>query len=179
MSSPHPRRWVILVAVLVAAALSVGSAQAASVRISKGEAKSVLRTLHPDEFQASIRPIQNFDGRHYCALDWHVALMTFLDGGDASFTMTDAEASLGPISVTFALDGATIATERTKIKDYADPSRFGFVEAFYFQQGRIFSPEDLSVGAHTLGVSVIDPIGGDFVSSITFYIDPAGSGACL
>ncbi len=101
----------------------------------------------------AVRPFGPFDGHHYCVLDWHVALIAWIDGGDKSFTRQDAEASLGPIVNTFWIDGATVATTRTPIKWYLrDLSFIGITEAYWFQEGRVLSPSDLSVGTHTLRV---------------------------
>lgn len=148
------------------------------MRVTQSDAKAVLRSVgSAAEPEAAIRPFQ-FDGRHYCVLDWHVALLTFVEGGDASFTRKDAEASLNLNSATFVLNGTVLGTERTKIKRYPDPSRFGFVEAYYFQQGRILSPDDLAVGQHTLSASGTDSRG-PFEFTTSFFIDAAGTGACL
>ena len=42
------------------------------------------------------------------------------------------------------------------------------------------SPDDLSVGQHELTVRITDPVSGlDESDGITFFIDAAGTGACL
>jgi hypothetical protein len=52
--------------------------------------------------------------------------------------------------------------------------------AWYFQEGRIMSPDDLSVGQHELSARFIDPNTGlDESDGITFFVDAAGTGACL
>jgi hypothetical protein len=51
--------------------------------------------------------------------------------------------------------------------------------AYYFQQGQIMSPADLSVGSHQLEVTVVDAAGQQsFQDGITFVIDEPGTGAC-
>jgi hypothetical protein len=171
-------------------------------RINRGDAEAVLNAFgtggrvilrngqtaeaSPADFlgsHGSIRPFQGspWDGRHFCAEDWHVILVGFIDGGDASFGHQQAEASLGPVTIAFTLDGAALDTTRTPIKPFHDPPQaFGIERAWYFQEGKVMSPDDLSVGQHELSVSFTDPASGLAGSDgITFYIDAAGTGACL
>ena len=171
----------LLVGALVATVLVVAPAQAASVRVTKSEAKEVLRTFGASfDNPAVIRPHAGspWDGRHFCGEDWHTTLITWTEGGDASFTKKDAGVILDAISVSFTLDGSALASERTSIKSVPDPSRFGFVNAYYFNQGRVLSPDELAVGQHELSVRFIDS-SGTFDDGITFFIDAAGAGACL
>jgi hypothetical protein len=168
------------VAALCLIALLVAPAQAASVRVTKSEAKALLRTFGaPVENPAVIRPLAGspWDGRHFCAEDWHTVLVAVVEGGDASFTKTDAAVILDAISVAFTLDGSPLASERTRIKSVPDPSGFG-VNAYFFNQGRVLSPDKLSVGQHELSMRFIDS-SGTFDETITFFIDAAGTGACL
>ena len=46
------------------------------------------------------------------------------------------------------------------------------------QIGRILSPAELPVGAHTLDVTITDPLEGVLSTGITFHIDAIGTGAC-
>ena len=96
----------------------------------------------------SIRPFQGspWDGRHFCGEDRHVILVAFIDGGDASFDHQQARAVLDPVAISFTLDGAPLDTTRTPIKPFHDPQAFALEWAWYFQEGRIMSPDDLSVG---------------------------------
>jgi hypothetical protein len=60
--------------------------------------------------RASIRPFSGsiFDGRHYCAEDWHVILIAYGSddfGRNASFTKQIAESELNPLVINFTLDG--------------------------------------------------------------------------
>jgi hypothetical protein len=129
----------------------------------------------------SIRPFAGspWDGRHFCSEDWHVILVAWFDGGDASFDRQRAEEVIGPVTVSFTLDGAALETTRTPIKPFHNPPpQFGFVRAWYFQQGRIMAPDDLSVGEHQLTLRINDPVTGVGDDGITFFIDAAGSGAC-
>jgi hypothetical protein len=177
MGSQRRRLWLGLAAALIATGSLVGSAHAASGRVSEADAKAVLKSIDPSldpEVRVAIRPHSGsvYDGRHYCALDWHVALIAWLHAGDASFTKKDAAASLGNVSVTLVLNGTQIATQRTKVKQFAAGS-------YYFQEGTILSPDDLAVGQHALAVSVTDPRDGNYVDQITFFIDAPGTGACI
>ena len=57
---------------------------------------------------------------------------------------------------------------------------FGLQVAYYFQQGQIMSPADLSAGSHRLEVTIIDASGGQsFQDGITFFIAAPGTGVCV
>lgn len=137
------------------------------------------------DIKAAIRPFSNpnlpFNGRHYCAEDWHVILVAEIAGGDRSFTRQRAGEELDPVTVTFELDGAPLLeTERTAIKRFGDPEHFvqGWEEAYFFQEGRVMAPDQLAVGGHTLSFTAVGP-GWQDQDQITFFIDAAGEGACL
>lgn len=97
---------------------------------------------------------------------------------DASFDRQQAQAALDPVTISFTLDGAALATTRKPIKPFGDPQRFGLESAWYFQQGRVMAPDDLSVGHHELTARFTDPTGFE-EDGITFFIDAAGTGACV
>lgn len=129
--------------------------------------------------RATIRPFKpphGADGRAFCAEDWHVIVLAIIDGGDAPFTRQDAEASRNSLTVTFTLDGKPLSTTRTALKPSTDPESFGFEEAWWFQEGRVMSPDALSVGSHRLVVVQSDA---KRPMKIEFSIDAPGSGACL
>jgi hypothetical protein len=171
-------------------------------RITKGDAQAVLKAFGsggrvilrngqtveaaPADFlgtHGSIRPFPNsaWDGAHFCAEDWHVILIGQIEGGDASFTRQQAATLLDPITNSFTLDGVPLETTRTPISRFLNPQGFGLEEAYYFQEGRVMSPDDLSVGQHQLSVTCVDSTSGSqiFSGSITFFVDAAGTGACL
>jgi hypothetical protein len=137
-----------------------------------------------EDLQVSIRPYSGspWDGHHYCVEDWHVILVLWFEGGDETFKIQDAKALLDPISMQFELDGATLNTERTAVSRFQNEAllaEFGLVQGYVFQQGAIMSPEALAVGEHTLSWTVTSPNFEAFTMTTTFYIDPAGTGACL
>jgi hypothetical protein len=165
-------------------------------RVSQGDAEAVLQAaptgggairshgiVNPSapadiELRASIRPFSGtvFDGRHYCAEDWHVILLADFEGGDNSFTEQDARAIMDGITFDFFLDGTPLATNRLPIKRFLAPQQF-FETAYYFQQGVVLPPSGLTVGSHTVGVSVTDPRG-NITDQVTIHIDAPGTGAC-
>ena len=115
-----------------------------------------------------------------CAEDWHVILIADFEGGDASFQHDDAAHIMNGLEVSFTLDGAALPTTRTAIKRFLNPEQFGLQVAYYFQQGQIMSPADLSIGSHRLEVTMVDASGQQsFQDGITFVIDAPGTGACV
>jgi hypothetical protein len=110
-----------------------------------------------------------------------VILAAWFDGGDASFDHQQAEAAFNPVTISFTLDGAALATTRTPIKPFHDPQpAFGFERAWYFQGGMIMSPDDLGVGQHELSARFTNSTSGlDETDGITFFIDAARTCACL
>jgi hypothetical protein len=172
-----------------------------SRRITRGDVEAVLNAfggggravlLHsktaegaPADFfgsHGSIRPFARspWDGAHFCAADWHVILIADFEGGDASFKHADAERIMNGLEVSFTLDGTALPTTRTAIKRFLNPEQFGLEAAYYFQQGQIMSPADLSIGSHRLEVTMLDASGQQsFQDGITFVIDPPGTGACV
>ncbi len=165
----------------------------ASARITRGDVQAVLEAFvtggrvvlrHSTTAEAapadwygthgSIRPFSGspWDGAHFRASDWHVILIALIEGGDASFTHTDAAGIIDDLEIVFTLDGALLPTTRTAVKRFSTPEAFGLEEAYVVQQGRLMAPGDLAVGNHTLAVSVTGPTGG-FQDEITFTIDAA------
>ena len=171
-----------------------------SRRITRGDVEAVLQAFGgggravlfhsktaegaPADFfgsHGSIRPFAGspWDGAHFCAEDWHVILIGDIEGGDGSFQHGDAERIMNGLDVSFTLDGAALPTTRTAIKRFVNPEQLGLQVAYYFQQGQIMSPADLSIGSHQLDVTVVDASGQQsFQDGITFVIDPPGTGAC-
>ena len=126
----------------------------------------------------AIRPFAPWNGRHFCAEDWHVILVADIEGGDASFTRNDAEEIMSKIDVRFELDGVALDTTRTAIKRFLNPNQFGMAEAYFFQEGRVRSPDELTIGSHVLRLAMSDASGDTFVDTITFVVDPPGQGTC-
>lgn len=131
--------------------------------------------------RGSIRPFSGspWDGAAFCADDWHVILIADIEGGDRSFRRQDAERIMDGLTVSFTLDGNPLETTRTAIRRFLDPAGFELEEGYYFQQGRVMAPTDLSVGQHRLTVDISDSAGQqNFHDAITFTIDASGTGAC-
>jgi hypothetical protein len=148
------------------------------------------------------RPFCFFEGRHYCETDWHVLLIAYIDGpapdGCPNLTVGDVRKEMSTLQITFFLDGEDIDSERTPLKAAVGPDKGWGIE-----QGSLFAPGDLSVGPHTFSVvttgSTYDPADGctqlePFTDNlpfaiegvcdtappyVTFYIDAAGTGACI
>jgi hypothetical protein len=188
-------KMLICATVLTAAFTAIGAtATAGTTRLSQGDAEAVLHAsgnggwavrLHSKHenppaavaSDAGIRPFPGWD-THYCVLDWHVLLVSYVDGGDRSYSQKDAEAILSPLELTFTLDGEPLATTRTPIKRYLNGSRFDWDKAYYIQQGRVVAPGELTVGEHVFHLTTVEPGYGTYEDEITLSIDAQGTGAC-
>jgi hypothetical protein len=162
----------------------LNAAESGGARVLQHAGRIVASPADSNDPQVGIRPYSGtlYDGRHYCVEDWHVILVAWFEGGDQSFTIMDARALMDDISITFSLDGAALATDRTTTKRFLDEfllAEFGWDRGYFFQQGAVMAPTDLAVGRHTLSYTLSSPLYGTFTDQITFYIDPAGEGACL
>jgi hypothetical protein len=175
------RHVLLLLVTASTLAFAAGTAQAATVRVSQGEAQRLFQTLDSASLNspALIRPFFE-NGRHYCSLDWHVIALALVDGGDASYTRQDFEAFRSTMSIVSILDGRLLATDQTATKRLERDltSTFGFTNAYYFQQGVVLAPEELAVGSHTVTMELTSPSGTEIFTS-EFFIDAAGTGTCL
>jgi len=135
----------------------------------------------PDSI-ARIGPNPPWEGRHFCSGDWHVISLNFFDGnleGEAR-TGREIRAFLAQSDLIFTLDGAPLGTTRTPVKRFLGTEFFDLVEAYWFAEGRVMAPADLSVGQHSLQADVLFP-GGEYEIGpvITFFMDAPGEGTCL
>jgi len=187
------------VSMLVHALLVASAVAARRKRATRGEAQALLNAFGnggwavinhsrvararrgPANTQIQIRPFDFFDGRHYCALDWHTIVIAAIEGGDRPFTRSQAAASIADARIQFTLDGTPLAgVSQGPVKRFLNPQLFGLEVAFYSQWGRIMAPSDLAVGQHTLSVLWTSASGGqtEFQNTINFFIDAEGTGAC-
>lgn len=127
-----------------------------------------------------INAFRAWEGRHYCSLDWHVIAINLSDGNLAGESRTRQEiaASLSAVEVVFFLDSVPLDAARTPVRPNLAPPNV-LSDALSFTAGQLIAPEDISVGAHTLGIVIRDPGGVIDTSQITFVVDPEGTGACF
>jgi hypothetical protein len=196
--------WLRGLAIAGALSLSIsaGTASASPARTTVGDAQAVFEAFgnagwailqHSPRYvdaapagglsdgTVAIRPITGvgFDDKHYCSLDWHVIAVSYLDGGDHSYTMQDFVAVAAETSIDLVLDGGSMTTVRTASKPFLrDLSGSGLTTAYYFQEGAVVAPEALLVGAHSLEMHLVDPWG-SYDDGITFFVDAPNTGACL
>ena len=189
-------RGLIFSTGLVALTLATG-AQSNAPGVTRGDAEAVFNAfggggwsvrLHsktlegaPSDFwldsRTRIVPFL-YNDLHYCALDWHVITLALIDGSfpGESFSNQEIFARLAQFHTVFTLDGSTLVTQRKSPKPWLDTSK----RLYYVNEGRIMSPEDLTVGQHTLQSTLFDvELGPVDTITITFVIDPPGSGTCL
>jgi hypothetical protein len=134
----------------------------------------------PFAAQVQIRPFDIFDRRHYCGLDWHTVVFADIEGGDPSFTRADAEAVISQLRVELDVDGVSLSLTQTPVAAFLNPEMFQLEAAYYSQWGALMAPDDLATGEHTLRGRLTDTAGALlFDNTITFVVDPAGSGACV
>jgi hypothetical protein len=201
MPGAATRQRAFLALVVTASALVVGAnASATTSRVTRGDAQAVFQAantggaairLHSGQIVGPARGAAEdgvrinafapWDGRHYCSLDWHVISINLNDGNfpGESRSRQEIAAALDTVHVAFALDGVDLELERTAVKRSVDAAALGLVEGFYFASGRVLAPEELTVGQHTLRIVVTDPSGLVADSQITFFVDAAGTGACI
>ncbi len=166
----------------------------AGPRATKGDAEAVLEAFggggwailrHSKVFEGApsqglpdsrvaIRPFTDWNGRHFCELDWHVILIADIEPVDETFTARDARAAIENLTVEFTLDGAPLPVTRTATKRFLNPEHFQVEEAFYAQWGRIMPPTELGSGQHVLSAV----FGDQTLPEIVFFVDPAGTGTC-
>jgi hypothetical protein len=99
---------------------------------------------------SAIKPFDPWDGRRFDAADWHVIIVAAVEGGDAGFTLPDAEKIMDTIEVSFAVDGARLETARTAAKRFPRPEIFALEQVYYFQEGRLIPPFGLRAGEREL-----------------------------
>ena len=199
----QPTHISVAVAMGSVLALAVGptSLEAAGPRVTRGEAQAVFEafsgggwaiSLHyetmegaPSDFlpDAIVRISvgSGFNGLHYCALDWHVIHVALNEGNLAGETRTNSELmeALANRNVELKLDGTILATTRTAARRSLIPNR-GFTEAFFVNIGRVMAPEDIAVGQHTLvGTGFRPGLPPQTIGTTNFFIDAAGTGACV
>jgi hypothetical protein len=191
---------LIVLLLSLVAFVPLSQASAASGRVTKGDVEAILHAVtsgggilfheHPvpgfeDYPHAAITPLSFHSGTHYCVDDWHVVRIAISQGVDnvVFFTKEQAIADLKATTVTLTLDGVTLSTIRTPIIMLNSgfwKQRFDLPGPFFaFQTGSILSPAALSVGDHTAGLVVTDPVFGPPTDSSTFIVDPPGTGVCL
>lgn len=107
-------------------------------------------------------------GGHYCADDWHLV----------SSLLVDSKANLEKYEPQQTIDGVTLQTTRTAIKlvDPAYSQQHYGGQYYYIQIGVVLSPQQISVGTHSLRQFVA---ASNFDRQIPFTIDASGTGVCL
>jgi hypothetical protein len=197
------RKATPISALLLALALLVAAgAQANAPRVTQGDAQAVFEAFGnggwgvvlnggnveegaPSDFlqdsMARISPAAQWNGRHFCSLDWHVISVAANEGNPLGGSRTNEELreTLSQIVFLITLDGAPLDIETTAIKRTTNPERIGAVEAFYVTAGRVMAPEDLAVGQHSVQFTGVRPGRPPMVMpAITFFIDAPGVGTC-
>lgn len=194
--SMFPARVALIGCVLAIASV----AHAAEPRITRGDAEAVFQafsaggwaiSLHSETMEGAPADFlpdavvrigfdPGFNGRHYCALDWHVIHAALNEGNVAGETRTNSQLidALASRQVELRLDGVALETERTSARRSLIPNR-GFTEAFFVNIGRVMAPEELPAGSHTLVAIGSRPgIPPRIIGSITFHVDAQGTGVC-
>lgn len=192
----------LVVAAALVTAITVGAVDAAanSPRVTRGDAEALFNAgtngglaikTHAGVIAGApaspgrILPGANFEGAHICASDWQVIAINLVltDATDGVYTVAQAAAVFSTISVSYELDGAPLAIETSAVTPWlGDPTTLDPNATIAFSQhfGTILAPSDLSVGAHTERVRVYENgVLSDDLGDVTFFVDAAGTGACL
>jgi len=196
---PHKRTQLAVATVLVVLSALVGAAVAANEPFTKGDATALFNgnggpsvLLHNPSSEVGafepgkrIGPGQNFQGFHVCATDWHVMFvqLAMVDSLDNVHTIGEARTAFQRLNVTYELDGAPLAVRVTPVQPVLDDVTLldpNATVGFRQRTGAILSPDALSVGPHTERVRVFENGVLLFdLGLVTFYVDAAGTGACL
>ena len=116
----------------------------AGLRATKGDAEAVLQAFGsggwailrhskvangaPSQGTAdshvAIRPFSDWNGRHFCELDWHVILIADIEPVDDTSSRRDAQAAIEHLIVSMTLDGAPLPLTRTAVKRFLNPHRY-------------------------------------------------------
>jgi hypothetical protein len=139
----------------------------------------------PSDRSIRVGPGQAFNGQHVCSEDWHLLsiFLVVIDGSGGGATLAEARGVFAAIEVTYQLDDAPLAVENTPVRPWlGDPATLdpSATVAFGRNTGAIFAPDDLAVGAHTERVRLFDHgVLTDDLGDVTFFVDAAGTGACV
>jgi hypothetical protein len=194
-------KWSVLGAAFVSAlALGVVNAAGDSPPVTRGDAEALFNAGTTGGFavklnagviagapasRGRILPGANFQGVHICASDWHVMAINLVvtDATDGVQTVNEARAVFSTIAVSYQLDGSPLAIETSAVAPWlGDPTSLDPNATVAFSQhfGTILAPADLSVGAHTERVRIYqNGVLVDDLGDVTFFVDAAGTGACL
>jgi hypothetical protein len=179
-----PRRAAgaaILTGAAVALALGAALAYANSANRTHGDARAVFQAgptgglasyVHsanhhgapaggvPSGSPEDIRIYPVLEDAEYCTSGWHLIGLVY--GDDPAFFGGKRALSdyLADVDIEFALDGRPLETERTAVKRFADPQRFGLEDAFVFHAAAFLPPGSLPPGSHTVVTTIDDPIYG-------------------
>ena len=184
----------LLVSAAVMVTLGASVAQASSPDRTRGAAEAVLQAgltgggeifvRHADAHgvpagfsvtgdQNDIRVYPFAENASYCASGWHVINYYF---GDALEFWDSKQAMfewLASVDIVYELDASQIATRRTAIKPMPTSSQiFGFDNAYWFGVGALLPPGTLTEGTHGLTTTIIDPVFGNLVETVSFRILP-------
>ena len=198
-------KWslALVAGVLALVTLFAASAQANSPRVTRGDAQAIFQAWNnggwagllnggtveegaPGDFLpdsiARIAPAAQWNGRHFCSLDWHVIAVAVNEGNAVgeSRTNTEIRETLSQVVIFFTLDGLPLDTTTTPVKRMNNPELRGLVEAFSVQAGRVMAPDDLAIGQHSLRALGTRPGRPPTpMGPITFFIDAPDEGTCL
>jgi hypothetical protein len=197
--TPHTRLRLAGATVVVLISGLAGAALAANQPFTKGDATALFNgnggpavLLHNPSSEVGafqpgkrIGPGQNFQGFRVCATDWHVMFvnLAMVDSLDNVHTIDEARRAFQSLNVTYELDGAPLAVRVTPVQPVLDDVTLldpNATVGFRQRTGAILAPEALSVGSHTEQVRVFE--NGILLFDlglVTFYVDAAGTGACL
>jgi hypothetical protein len=194
-------KWsIVAVAFATALAFGVVNAAADSPPVTRGDAQALFNAGTTGGFAIKLNagviagapasggrilPGANFQGVHICASDWHVMAINLVvtDATDGVQTVNEARAVFSTIAVSYQLDGSPLAIETSAVAPWlGDPTSLDPNATVAFSQhfGTILAPADLSVGAHTERVRIYqNGVLVDDLGDVTFFVDAAGTGACL
>ena len=158
-------RHAVLSILIVSSLVAIGKDAAGNTdRITRGEAQAAFEAFWTAGFtienKAPVTPPAfadvhyimlniNHEDVHYCTLDW----FAYGIGWGWVGTNQEAAADRDAVQVNFQIDGLTVDYGITAAKRV-----IAFGDVWGWSYGALVPPGSLSIGAHTLTTTVVDPL---------------------
>ena len=181
-------RHAVLSLLIVSGLVAIAPAAAGNTdRITRGEAQAAFEAFWTAGFTientapvtppafADVHYIMlnvNHENVHYCTLDW----FAYGIGGGWGGSYQEAAADRDAVQVDFDIDGLAVNFGISAAKRV-----IAFGEVWGWSYGSLVPPGSMSIGAHILTTTVVDPLlpADSFTATVRFFIDAEATGVCI